>query len=318
MHTVFIDGQAGTTGLQIADQLNNRADIKLVTIPYEHRKDAAVKKQILNDVDLVILCLPDIAAKESVAMIYNDRVRVLDASTAHRTHPDWTYGLPELFPDQREKIKSAARVANPGCYPTGFLLGILPLITAGIVPTDYPVFVDAVSGYSGGGRQLIEKYEAHRAENTPTPWTYRKYGLQLTHKHIPEMRHYSGLTLDPLFVPAVADFYKGMLVSVPLSTRLLKPGTSPQTIHDCLDRYYDGEKYIRVFPANDFDQLDTGFLSPLLCNDTNRLDILLFANSEQTMLISRLDNLGKGASGAAIQNMNLMLGVEEGAGLTIG
>jgi len=317
VRSVFIDGQAGTTGLQIAEQLQQRQDIELVVIPHEQRKDMSVKERILNEVDLVILCLPDTAARESAAMIRNEQVRVLDASTAHRTNPEWVYGLPELSPGQRENIAAAARVANPGCYPTGFLLGIVPLIRAGIVPEDYPVFIDAVSGYSGGGRQLIEKYEARRQIKAGLVWTYRKYGLQLAHKHIPEMRHYSGLQQDPMFVPAVADFYKGMLVSIPLSARLLKPGTTPVHIQDCLERAYQSETFVTVCPLNDFGQLDDGFLSPLLCNDTNRIDIMLFAKNDQMMIVSRLDNLGKGASGAAIQNMNLMLGVSEDAGLIV-
>ncbi len=315
MYSVFIDGQAGTTGLQIADRLQDMEGINLVTIPHDKRKDTETKKQILNDVDLVILCLPDDAAKASVAMIRNEKVRVLDASTAHRTHEDWAYGLPELMLGQRQKIKEASRVANPGCYPTGFLLGVVPLVQAGILPPDYPVVIDAVSGYSGGGRQLIEKYEARQSTHPDSPWTYRKYGLQLAHKHVPEMRYYSGLDHDPVFVPAVADFKQGMLVSVPLITRLLKMGTTAAQVHDCLAGYFENEPFIEVCPSDDLDHLDDGFLSPLLCNNTNRVDIMVFANDEQILVISRLDNLGKGASGAAIQNLNLMLGEPENKGL---
>ncbi len=317
MYNVFIDGQAGTTGLQIADRLKSRGDINLVVIPHEQRKHADAKAKILNEVDLVILCLPDAAAHESVSMIRNEQVRVLDASTAHRTHEKWIYGLPELVPEQRDKVGTASRVANPGCYPTGFLLGMVPLIRAGIVPEDYPVVIDAVSGYSGGGRQMIEKYEAHQADHPDALWTYRKYGLQMAHKHIPEMRHYSGLKQDPVFVPAVAHFKQGMLVSIPLTARLLKTGTTAAHIHDCLARYYDNEGFVDICPLNDLDHLEEGFLSPLRCNDTNRVDIMVFGNDEQILVISRLDNLGKGASGAAIQNTNLMLGEKEDKGLVI-
>ena len=315
MYNIFIDGQVGTTGLRIADRLGDRKDILLVNIPYEQRKDEKVKAQILNEVDLVILCLPDTAARESVSMIKNDRVRVLDASTAHRTDSKWIYGLPELSPEQREKIKTASRVSNPGCYPTGFLLGVVPLLRAGILPADYPVSVDAVSGYSGGGRQLIEKYEARAAEHPEALWTFRKYSLQLAHKHVPEMRHYAGLTYDPIFVPSVAHFEQGMLVSIPLATRFLKKGTTAAHIHACLAENYVNEKFVEVYEPNYFDHLEDGFLSPLLCNDTNRVDIMVSGNQDQVLIISRLDNLGKGASGAAIQNLNLMLGENEDKGL---
>lgn len=315
MHDVFIDGQVGTTGLRIADRLGAREDIALVDIPYEQRKDKKTKVQILNEVDLVILCLPDMAARESVAMISNDRVRILDASTAHRIDNNWVYGLPELAAEQRAKIKTAPRVSNPGCYPTGFLLGITPLLRAGIVPLDYPFAIDAVSGYSGGGRQLIETYEKRKAEHPDALWSYRKYSLQLAHKHIPEMKHYAELKYDPIFIPSVAHFEQGMLVSVPLSTRLLKKGTTAAHIQACLAENYANERFVEVFELNDFDQLEDGFLSPLLCNNTNRVDIMIFGNDEQVLITTRLDNLGKGASGAAIQNLNLMLGENEDVGL---
>ncbi len=318
MYNIFIDGSVGTTGLRIADRLGKRKDITLVNIPYEQRKDERIKAQILNEVDLVILCLPDAAARESVSLIENDRVRVLDASTAHRTDSQWAYGLPELSPEQREKIKTASRVSNPGCYPTGFLLGVVPLLRAGILPADYPISIDAVSGYSGGGRQLIEKYEAREAEaaHPDALWTCRKYSLQLAHKHVPEMKHYSGLTYNPIFVPSVAHFEQGMLVSVPLATRLLENGTNAEQVHACLAETYANEKFVEVFELNDYDHLEDGFLSPLSCNNTNRVDIMIFGNKDQVLVTARLDNLGKGASGAAIQNLNLMLGEDEDKGLT--
>ncbi len=316
MYNIFIDGSVGTTGLRIADRLGSRKDIALVDIPYEQRKNEKIKTQILNEVDLVILCLPDAAARESVSLIQNDRVRVLDASTAHRTDSQWAYGLPELSPEQRRKIKTASRVSNPGCYPTGFLLGVVPLLRAGILPADYPISIDAVSGYSGGGRQLIEKYEAHEAAHPDALWTCRKYSLQLAHKHVPEMKHYAGLAYDPIFIPSVAHFEQGMLMSVPLATRLLKKGTTAEQVHTCLAETYADQKFVDVFELNDFGHLEDGFLSPLSCNGTNRVDIMIFGNKDQILVTARLDNLGKGASGAAIQNLNLMLGEDEDKGLT--
>jgi len=317
MYNIFIDGRVGTTGLRIADRLRDRTDISLVDIPYEQRKNESVKAQILNEADLVILCLPDTAARESVSLIKNDRVRVLDASTAHRIDNQWTYGLPELNPEQRDKIKAASRISNPGCYATGFLLGVVPLLRAGILPADYPLSIDAVSGYSGGGRQLIEKYEARKAEHPDALWIHRKYSLQLVHKHVPEMKYYAGLTHDPIFMPAVAHFEQGMLVTIPLVTRLLKKGGSVEHIHACLADNYANEKFVKVFELNDFDHLDDGFLSPLACNETNRVDIMIYGNKDQVLVTTRLDNLGKGASGAAIQNLNLMLGEDEDKGLTL-
>ena len=317
MYNIFIDGSVGTTGLRIADRLESRNDIALVDIPYEQRKNEKIKAQILNEMDLVILCLPDVAARESVSLIQNDRVRVLDASTAHRTDSQWVYGLPELNPQQREEIKTASRVSNPGCYPTGFLLGIVPLLRMGILPADYPISIDAVSGYSGGGRQLIEKYEARQAAHPEALWTCRKYSLQLAHKHVPEMRHYSGLTYDPVFVPSVAHFEQGMLVSVPLVTRLLKKGSTAETVHACLAETYTDQQFVKVFDLNDYGHLEDGFLSPLSCNGTNRVDLMIFGNKDQVLVTARLDNLGKGASGAAIQNLNLMLGEDEDKGLNL-
>lgn len=317
MYKVFIDGQAGTTGLQIFERLNKRDDITLTEIPHEDRKNDSIKQEYLNNADLVILCLPDQAAKASVKMINNPRVKILDASTAHRIDPSWVYGMPELHSEQREKIKNATYVSNPGCYSTGFLLGIVPLIKSGIVNQDYPVSINAVSGYSGGGRQLIEKYQEHQNESSADSWDYRPYSFQLAHKHIPEMVKYSELTHKPIFIPAVADFEQGMLISIPLIFRCLSHGSSVKMIQSTFETYYKNEHFVHVHPANDFDSLDEGFLSPVKCNNTNRLDILVFGNDEQALVATRLDNLGKGASGAAIQNMNIMLGLDERKGLKI-
>lgn len=316
MHKIFIDGQVGTTGLKIVERLQKRRDIELMEIPHESRKDMEVKQSFLNEADLVILCLPDAAARESMTMIKNTHVKVLDASTAHRVDPAWVYGLPEMDATQRERIQQARHVSVPGCYPTGFLLQMIPLVGAGLIPNDYPVSIHAVSGYSGGGRQLIEQYEQQETMVAPGElWSYRPYGLSLAHKHVPEMQRYSGLVEPPLFVPAVAHFYQGMLVSVPLITSRLKKGATAHHIHAVLSEYYRNERYVKVLPLNDMDGLQSGFLSPVECNGTNRVDLMVYGNDRQILLTARLDNLGKGASGAAVQNLNIMLGVDEETGL---
>jgi N-acetyl-gamma-glutamyl-phosphate reductase len=314
---VFIDGQAGTTGLQIAERLRSRSDIDLLEIPEQTRKDPEARREYLNKADLVILCLPDEAAREAVNMVENRRVRILDASSAHRTHPDWVYGLPELVPGQRKHIAEGTRVSNPGCYPTGFLLALAPLVKAGFVPADYPITVNAVSGFSGGGRKMIEQYRQHPPSSEGAVWSCRKYGLKLVHKHLPEMKKYAGLRYAPLFEPAVADVAQGMLVSIPLVNRLLKSGAELNRIWRALKAHYDEERVITVFDPNPFGQLQEGFLGLTACNDSNRVELFVFGNTEQTVVIARLDNLGKGAAGAAIQNMNLMLGISEFTGLTI-
>ncbi len=317
MYKIFIDGQVGTTGLKIVDRLKDRRDVSLMEIPYEKRKDVEEKRNYLNSADLVILCLPDKVAKESVAMISNKKVKVLDASTAHRIDPEWTYGLPEMSIEQRTKIQTARFVSVPGCYPTAFILETVPLIKSGIMARDCPVTINAVSGYSGGGRQLIEKYKEKEKEFPDQElWSYRPYGMQLTHKHVPEMKQFTGLQNAPMFIPSVGHFLQGMLVSVPLYTSILKNGTTAENVHAVLSEYYQDEQFINVHPLNDMDALQDGFLSPLECNNTNRLDLLVFGNDKQIYLSARLDNLGKGASGAAVQNMNIMLGEEEDKGLT--
>jgi N-acetyl-gamma-glutamyl-phosphate reductase len=310
----FIDGEAGTTGLQIAERLRARADLQLLRIDPAARKDADARRRLLEAADIAILCLPDDAAIEAVALA-GGRCRILDASTAHRTHPDWVYGLPELQPGQRERIAAATRVANPGCYPQGFILLVRPLIEAGILPADKPLSVHALSGYSGGGRTMIETYrgfdEATRERNNTRP-----YALGLRHKHVPEMRVYSHTGPAPLFAPSVGHFEQGMLVQIPLFTAELTGRPTPDEIQQLLARRYAGEPFVTVFPVGAEAALEGGFLAPTTCNDTNRIELMVFGHEDQLLLTARYDNLGKGASGAAIQNLNLMIGVDETTGLT--
>jgi len=314
MKTVFIDGQEGTTGLQISDRLSDRNDIELMVIPHDKRKDVGTKAGLLNEADLAILCLPDAAARQSVELITNNGTKVIDASTAHRTTSGWIYGLPELNAGQRHAIKSSRRVSNPGCYATAFILALQPLVAQEILPGNYPVTINAVSGYSGGGKKLIQAYQAPGAMGEES-LSHRPYALGLQHKHIPEMQRWAGLEHAPVFSPAVGNFYSGMLVAVPLLTRLLSKDVATSDIRDTLAAYYADEPFVRIMPLDSEDYLDDGFLSATGCNGTNRIDIFIFGGSDQMLLVARLDNLGKGASGAAIQNMNIMLGFEETAGL---
>lgn len=317
MHTVFIDGQAGTTGLQIEKRLQNRSDLELVTIDAEKRKDPIAKKQVMNEVDLVILCLPDQAAKEAVALIENKKTKVIDSSTAFRVHPDWTYGLPEFHPNHRNLIAESRLVTNCGCWASGFLLSIAPLVADRLLPTDTALTVNGVSGYSGGGKSLIKKYEARRASHPQALWHSRPYSLRLSHKHIPEMQHYAQLRKPPLFSPSVGHFYQGMLVSTPLFKEQLAYSSDVTNVHDTIVEYYRDEPCVRVHPLNDESALEDGYLNPETNNGTNRADIFLFGHEAQMLLITRLDNLGKGAAGAAVQNLNLMLGADELTGLEI-
>ncbi|HLV32579.1 MAG TPA: N-acetyl-gamma-glutamyl-phosphate reductase [Chitinispirillaceae bacterium] len=311
MFKLFIDGQEGTTGLQIRDRIKYRDDIELLEIPYEKRKDPHLKSQYLNSADMVILCLPDSAARESVSMIRNNHTRIIDASTAFRTAPDWVYGIPELDKNQRKTIRNSSRVSNPGCYATGFIMLLKPLIANGIVPSDYPVSIYAVSGYSGGGKKLIAAYEDEKSSFKEP----RYYALSLSHKHIPEMTKHSGLSNPPLFVPIVGNYYKGMVVSVPLHQNLLSKKFSDHDIRSLYMEYYDSEPFVKVMDGNPEQILNNGFLSPVECNDTNMIELFVFAKNEQLLIMTRFDNLGKGASGAAVQNMNIMMDVEESKGL---
>ncbi len=315
MYKIFVDGQVGTTGLQIHRHLQDRDDIQLVQIEDQDRKNVAVKKELLNSSDLVILCLPDDAARQSVALIDTDEVKVLDASTAHRVNEDWVYGLPELSSEQRNRIGSARFVSNPGCYPTAFILPLAPLIRDGLLPADSLISALAISGYTGGGRKLIEQYEQRLKADRNEFWPIRPYGLQLNHKHLPEMQHFSGLDSTPLFTPSVGPFAQGLLLHIPLFRSQLSAGVDLDCVYEALLSRYRGEACIKIHPVNDDTALDDGFLDPQENNDTNRVDIFLYGSERQLLLIARLDNLGKGASGAAVQNLNLMLGCEELYGL---
>lgn len=317
---VFIDGEAGTTGLQIYTRLSQRDDLEILSIEPDKRKDVKARSQLINSADITILCLPDNAAKESVSLVSNPNVKILDASTAHRTASGWVYGFPELNPGQRESIATARFVSNPGCYPTGFLACIRPLLAADVIPSSFPVSINAISGYSGGGRKLIEQYDLVHADQSGvvSSQPYGIYGLTFGHKHVKEMHQHSGLVHPPLFVPSVGDFEQGMLVQIPLPLWTMESPPQGQYIHETLASYYEHEPFVTVMPLNDFTALRNGtFLDVLGVNGTNQVQVFLFANdeSQEGLLVARLDNLGKGASGAAVQNLNIMLGCSEENGL---
>jgi N-acetyl-gamma-glutamyl-phosphate reductase len=310
---VFVDGQHGTTGLKIRERLNGRKDIQVVEIPEEKHKDPAARKKLINESDIVFLCLPDDAARESVSLIHNSSVCVIDGSTAHRVTDGWVYGLPELKKEQRGLIKQSRRISVPGCHATGFILMLYPLIVRGIVARDYPVSCHAVAGYSGGGKAMIADYAKENApEDIKNP---RPYALGLNHKHVPEMTKIVGLARPVLFAPTVVNVYNGEIISIPLIPTHLEKQLSAADIRETLAEYYAGEQFIKVMPYPTDDHLKNGFLTFTDCNGTNNIEIFVFGNKDRVLLSARYDNLGKGASGAAVQNMNIILGVNEATGL---
>lgn len=304
---IYIDGQEGTTGLQIYDRLGKRGDIALLLIDAVKRKDISERKKLINSADIVILCLPDDAAREAVALIENDFTRVIDASTAHRTAPGWVYGFPELLDGQREKIKTAKRLANPGCHAVGFVSLVYPLVSLGILPKDYPLTCFSLTGYSGGGKKMIAQYEEVK---TPDLYAPRLYGLNLRHKHFTEMTGITGLERAPIFVPVVDDYDKGMATTIMLHNALLGGKQTALLIREALAAYYKGQRFVSVAP-----ELGSGYLNSNWGTGTNDLEITVSGTDDETIVTARFDNLGKGASGAAVQNMNIMLGFPEETGL---
>lgn len=310
---VFIDGAAGTTGLDIRARLEKRDDIALLTLPDDRRKDMAARRDVLNSADLVILCLPDEAALEAVALIDNPTVKVIDASTAHRVTEGWAYGFAELEPDRRQALSTATRISNPGCYPTGFLALVRPLVREGLIPADWPFTVSATSGYSGGGKSMIAAFEDPSNPNA-TDTAFRIYGLTLAHKHVPEMQKHGGLAFAPLFAPAVARTYSGMIVEVPLQLSAMPRPPRPGDLQEAIATAYQDSALVSAH-VNDNPTL----LTLEHCKDTDRLELFVFANERigQVRLVAALDNLGKGAGGAAVQNLNIALGCDERLGLRL-
>ena len=309
---VYIDGQEGTTGLKILERFEGRNDIELLKIDSEKRKDSAERKRLINSADFVFLCLPDAAAREAVSFVENDHVRIIDASTAHRTDPGWAYGFPELSPEHREKIRNSKRVANPGCYASGFISICYPLVKAGVLPQFYPVFAYATSGYSGAGKKAIAAYES--VDKPAELLSPRQYALDMNHKHLPEMQKISGLAYNPMFNPIVDNYYSGMVVSIPLQGRLLQKKYTPEQIREVLYDNYKDSNFVEVKPAGS-ECVPDGFLTSNGLSGTNRMEIYVFGDNDQMLLCSRLDNLGKGASGAAVQCLNIMMGIDETTGL---
>ncbi len=313
MVKVYIDGQEGTTGLKIMERFSNRNDVDIIRISDDKRKDPSERARLINSADFVFLCLPDDASKEAVSFVNNDHVRIIDASTAHRTNPAWAYGFPELSPQHRQKIALSNRVAVPGCYASGFASIIYPLVKNNIIPDDYPVFAYATSGYSGAGKKAIAIYESDQKPfefNSP-----RQYALSQQHKHLPEMQAVSGLKFKPMFNPMVCDYFSGMVVSVPIQTRTLPNHTSVSQIHKMYQNHYSNANLIEVMPLLPPDEQKAFFLASNTLSGLNKLQIFVFGDDEQILLCARLDNLGKGASGAAVQCLNIMLGIDETTGL---
>ncbi len=313
-YQVFVDGQEGTTGLQIHEHLSQRPDVNVLRIDVEKRKDPAERARLLNAADVAFLCLPDVASKEAVSLVSNPNTCIIDASTAFRTAPGWVFGLPELAPNQRQKIRASKRISNPGCHASAFILLLRPLVDAGLVPAGLPISATSITGYSGGGKKMIADYEQNP---TPALSAPRPYALGLGHKHLPEMMTHAGLFQAPNFMPVVGPFFKGLGLSVPLNLAQLATHVTPEKLHHALSERYEGERFIRVMPLRDPAALEAGFFDVQACNNTNRVDIFVFASATEVLLMARLDNLGKGASGAAVQAMNVHLGLDEGLGLVV-
>lgn len=312
---VFVDGQEGTTGLKIFEYLSQRDDVQILRIDEVQRKDIAERRRLINASDVTFLCLPDAASRESATLVENDRTVLIDASTAFRTHADWAYGLPELVRGQRERIRQAKRIAVPGCHASAFVLAMRPLVEAGLVAPEFAAHSYSLTGYSGGGKKMIAEYEAGGNAKLTSP---RVYALGLAHKHLPEMTVHGGLKITPLFTPVVGNFYKGLAVTTYFSPQQLARRATPQEVQAIFADYYAGEAFVRVAPFDARENLDGGaFFDVQANNDTNRVDLFVFGNEEHFVTIARLDNLGKGASGAAIQCMNLAMGMEEGKGLNV-
>ena len=310
---VYIDGQAGTTGLKLFERIRNRSDIELLTIDPALHRDNAERARLINESDVTFLCLPDAASIEAVSFVENPATRIIDASTAHRTNPDWAYGFPELSAAHREKIRTSKRVAVPGCYASGFASLVYPMIQSGMMPNDYPVTCHAVSGYSGAGKNAIAVYES---DEKPSDYeSPRQYALGQKHKHQPEMQKISGLTYPPMFNPLVCDYFAGMVVSVPLHRRLLSGNPSLKEIHAMFEKHYAGQRFVKVRALQGADVLENGFLPANTLAGTNLLEVFVCGIDEQILLAARLDNLGKGASGAALQCFNIMTGAPEETGL---
>ena len=310
---IYIDGQEGTTGLKISERFKNRNDVEILRISEEKRKDSAERAKFINMSDYTFLCLPDSASREAVSFVDNDHVRIIDASTAHRTNPAWAYGFPELSQAHRDKIKNSNRVAVPGCYASGFASIVYPLVKNGIIPDDFPVFAYATSGYSGAGKKAIAVYESdEKPEEYNSP---RQYALSQEHKHLPEMQAVSGLKYKPMFNPIICDYYSGMVVSVPIQSRQLDKNITAEKIHEMYMKHYENAQLVEVMPFMTKEEQKTFFLASNTLSGLNKMQVFVFGNDEQILLCSRLDNLGKGASGAAVQCLNIMMGIDETTGL---
>ena len=311
--TAYIDGQYGTTGLQIQGRLAAHPNVTVISIPEAQKKDPDLRREYLNKADVVFLCLPDDASREAVSLVDNANTVIIDASSAFRVDPNWVYGIPEL-PGLREKIKQSNRIANPGCYPSGMTLLIAPLVEAGIIPKDYALTVQAITGYSGGGNAMIADYRAKQGDDAADA-SARLKNLDLNHKHLPEMQQVAGLTYAPVFVPTVANVEQGMLVSIALHQHAIN-GDADKVLATLAETYAN-EPFVKLFPLNDQSQLDEGFLAATACNGSNRIELFVFSSDDRIFLTARLDNLGKGASGAAVQNMNCRFGLDETIGLSL-